>query len=256
MTYLFTVSPDFSPDHLSGWFIFNTWLQRVLETRFHLELFDDFQALHRAIADDRVDLIYSNPHDAATLVREKGFTALVKPRGASDEALIASFSGSEFNRVEDLSPGAKIATADDPTVHLIGMMLLEPAGLSKDNIQLIECGNYVQVAKKLLKGECDAGIFFASAFDELSRPIQDQLRVLVRSDIQVLHHSLMASPRLEQYWETLQEALLAMDGKPKSQEILQSLGFAGWEPVDREETEFMIDLMDTLTYSPAESLDS
>ncbi|HHJ38960.1 MAG: phosphate ABC transporter substrate-binding protein [Methylothermaceae bacteria B42] len=253
MTYMFTVSPDFSPDHLSGWFIFNTWLQRVLETRFHLELFDDFQALHRAIADDKVDLIYSNPYDAATLVREKGFTSLVKPRGGSDEALIASLSDSQFSQVEDLSPGAKIATTDDPDVHLMGMMLLEPAGLSKNNIQLIECGNYVQVAKKLLQGECDAGIFFADAFDELSRPIQRQLKVLVRSDIQVLHHSLMASPTLIDLWETLLGALLAMEITPKTQEILKSLGISGWDPVDREETEFMIDLMDTLTYSPAES---
>ena len=30
MTYNFTISPDFSPDHISGWYIFNTWLQKRL----------------------------------------------------------------------------------------------------------------------------------------------------------------------------------------------------------------------------------
>ena len=44
MSYMFTVSPDFSPDRLSGWYIFNTWMQRQLGVDIHLELYDDFCA--------------------------------------------------------------------------------------------------------------------------------------------------------------------------------------------------------------------
>ena len=84
MPYLFTVSPDFTPDHLSGWFIFNTWLQRALSEAFHLELYDDFLSQREAIQADQIDLIYANPYDAAMLVRDKGFTPLVKPVGHSD----------------------------------------------------------------------------------------------------------------------------------------------------------------------------
>ncbi len=251
MTYTFTVSPDFSPDYLAGWFVFNTWLQKTLGCRFHFELMDDFPALHRAIAEDRIDLIYANPYDAAMLVRAKGFTALAKPKGQADEVVIAVASANVAQAVEDLPPGVKVASTDDPDVHLIGMILLEPAGLHRGNIDFSLVGNYVLVAKKLLQGECDAGIFLAKAFDGLSHPVRTRLRPLVRSDIQVIHHALMASPRLENQIVPLQQALLGLDQDSKGQVLLKQLGFAGWEGVEAEETEFMIDLMDTLTYSPA-----
>jgi phosphonate transport system substrate-binding protein len=251
MTYVFTVSPDFRPDYLAGWFTFNTWLQRTLDCRFHFELLEDFQALHQAIASDRIDLIYANPYDAAMLVRKKGFTALVKPKGEADEVVIAVPSASTAQAVEDLQPGIRIASTDDPDVHLIGMILLEPAGLHRGNIQLEIAGNYVLVAKKLLQAECDAGIFLARAFDELSRPVRCQLRLLVRSDIQVIHHLMMAGPRLADRIAPLTKALLNLGQDAKGQTLLSQLSLAGWEAVEPEETEFMIDLIDTLTYSPA-----
>ncbi|MCX8049330.1 MAG: phosphate/phosphite/phosphonate ABC transporter substrate-binding protein [Methylohalobius sp.] len=251
MTYIFTVSPDFSPEYLSGWFVFNTWLQKALDCRFHLELMEDFQRLHRAIAADKIDLIYANPYDAALLVREKGFTALAKPQGIADEVVIAVAANSMAMAVEDLPPGVRVASTDDPDVHLIGMILLEPAGLHKENVRLEIAGNYVLVAKKLLQGECEVGIFLARAFDELSRPVRSQLKVLVRSDIQVIHHALMAGPRLIDKIDALTSALVKLAQEPKGQALLAQLGFTGWGKVAPEEVEFMIDLMDTLAYSPA-----
>lgn len=251
MTYVFTVSPDFSPDYLAGWFVFNTWLQRTLNCRFHFELLEDFQTFHQVIASDRVDLIYANPYDAAMLVREKGFTALAKPKGGADEVVIAVPSVSTAQVVADLQPGIRITSTDDPDVHLIGMILLEPAGLHRGNISLQIAANYVLAAKKLLQGECDAGIFLARAFDELSRPVRSQLRPLVRSDIQVIHHLMMAGPRLADRIAPLTRALTNLDQDAKGQTLLGQLGLAGWEGVEPEETEFMIDLIDTLTYTPA-----
>jgi phosphonate transport system substrate-binding protein len=252
MSYVFTVSPDFSPDYLAGWFVFNTWLQKTLGCRFHFELMEDFPALHRAIAEDRIDLIYANPYDAAMLVRAKGFTALAKPKGGADEVVLAVASANVAQAVEDLPTGIKVASTDDPGVHLIGMILLEPAGLHRGNTKFSVVGNYVLVAKKLLQGECEVGVFLAKAFDELSHPVRCQLRPLVRSDIQVIHHALMAGPRLAaDQIVLLRQALLELDCDNKGQILLKQLGFGGWERVEPEETEFMIDLMDTLTYSPA-----
>lgn len=61
MTMLFTVSPDFPADRISGWYVFNTWMQRALAAGIHLELYDDFRTQREAIAADKVDLIYANP---------------------------------------------------------------------------------------------------------------------------------------------------------------------------------------------------
>ena len=42
------------------------------------------------------------------------------------------------------------------------------------------------------------------------------------------------------------EVLLEMADNAKGQHVLDGLGFTGWEPIEQEEMEFMIDLMDTL----------
>jgi phosphonate transport system substrate-binding protein len=247
MTYNFTVSPDFGPEHLAGWYVFNTWMQRVLEAGIHLEIYPDFDSQRDAIKTDKVDLIYANPYDASMLVREKGFVPLVKPSGISDEALIAVRADCEIRVVEDLKPGSTVATRDDPDVHLMGMIMLEPADLHADNIRLQLCDSYVLVAKQVLKGECEAGIFFAEAFHELSSVVRNQLRVLVSSQIQVVHHSLMLGPNLAAYRDRLCNALLSMHSDDKGRGVLDTLGFKRWESVDQEEMEFMIDLMDTLS---------
>lgn len=246
MTHQFTVSPDFTPDRLSGWFIFNTWLQKALDMPLHLQLYDDFQSQRAAIRADGVDLIYANPYDAAMLVREKGFRPLVKPARKSDEALIAVGADSPYQRVEDLPAGIRVATTDDPDVHMMGMIMLEPADLDAATVELKTCDSYVLVAKELVKQTSAAGIFLLDAFDGLSSVVRGQLRVLVRSQIQVVHHSLMAGPRLADRHDRLLEALLGMPACEKGQGALQALAFAGWEAVDDEEMEFMIDLMDTL----------
>jgi phosphonate transport system substrate-binding protein len=244
--HIFTVSPDFTPDHLSGWFIFNTWLQRVLSAHFHLELYDDFQSQREAIQRDQVDLIYANPYDAAMLVREKKFRPLARFAEKSDEALIAVRADSPYHTIEDLPPGIRLATTDDPDVHMMGMIMLEPADLNAANIETVQCDSYVLVAKELIKQTSQAGIFLSEAFNDLSKVIRKELRVLVNSQIQVVHHSLMSGPRIAQHHEPLLRELLAMQDCEKGRGVLQALGCAGWQVVDDEEMEFMIDLMDTL----------
>lgn len=246
MSFMFTVSPDFTPDHLSGWYIFNTWLQKQTGEGIHLEMYDSFDSQRKAIKDDMIDLIYANPYDAAMLVREKGFQPLVKAQGVSDEAIIAVNAENKVEDVAHLSAGVKVAYTDDPDVKMMGMIMLEPGDLDADNITPVISDSYVVVAKHVLKGEADAGIFLAEAYDDLSSVIKKQLRVLVRSQISVIHHSLMIGPRLQHKKSEILQHLITMGDDAKGQGVLQSLGFDAWQPVDDEEMEFMIDLMDTL----------
>lgn len=246
MSYMFTVSPDFTPDHLSGWYIFNTWLQKQTGEGIHLEMYDDFNSQRAAIQNDKVDLIYANPFDAATLVREKVFLPLVKAENVADEAIIAVNADNPVQDVEHLYPGVKVAYTDDPDVKMMGMIMLEPGDLDASNITPVISDTYVLVAKHLLKGEADVGIFLAEAYDDLSSVIKKQLRILVRSQISVIHHALMIGPKLQHRREEIQQILLNMNHDEKGQGVLKSLGFSGWRTVDDEAMEFMIDLMDTL----------
>lgn len=248
MTLQLTVSPDFSPDHIAGWYVFNTWLQRQLGVRIHLELYDDFDTQRKAIAADQVDLIYANPYDASMLVREKGFAAVAAPCERPDEAVIAVPAESAVQHVEDLRPGTRVAVTRDPDVNLIGMIMLEPADLKRDSVVLQQANSYVLVAKQLLQGKADCGFFLKEAFDDLSGPIRRQLRPLVTSQISVVRHVLMAGPRMREHLPRLTELLLQMHSgaADSGARVLEALGLKAWESQDQEDTEFMIDLMDTL----------
>lgn len=246
MAYNFTVSPDFGPEHLAGWYVFNTWMQRTLGLGIHLEIYADFKSQREAIENGQVDLIYANPYDASILVREKGFVPLAMPSAKPDEAIIATGVDSGIESIEGIHVGAKVATTNDPDVHMMGMIMLEPADLNAQNVELVACDSYVLVAKRLIKSECQVGIFLAEAFNDLSLMVKSRLRVLVSSEIQLVHHSLMLGPRLISYRQVLTDALMMMPAEEKGLGVLEALGFSQWEPVDQEAMEFMIDLIDTL----------
>jgi phosphonate transport system substrate-binding protein len=234
MRYVMTVSPDFSPDKIAGWYIFNTWLQRQLDIHIHLELYSDFNSQREAFSRGEIDLIYANPFDAAVLVREQGFQAVAVPRGKSDEAVIAVSADSPFHKVEDLPENLHIAATSDPDVNLIAMIMLEPANLSAANTNVVQVDSYILVAKQLLQG------------NGLSKIIKAQLRPLVNSQIHVIQHVFLVGPRLLHMREDLVQIFHLMNDSPKGHGVLQSLGFQGWEIQNQEDTEFMIDLMDTL----------
>ncbi|TCK09416.1 phosphate/phosphite/phosphonate ABC transporter substrate-binding protein [Marinobacterium mangrovicola] len=243
----FTVSPDFAPDHMSGWFYFNTWLQRNLGTDIHLELYDSFDAQREAIKAGQVDLIYANPYDASMLVREMGFKAVARPAGRKDEAVIVVPAQSSAEAVEDLQAGVRLATTDDPDVHTIGMIMLEPADLDASNISQKDYDTYILVAKALLRGEADVGFFLKQGFDELSDLIKNQMRVLVSSQISVVHHALLVGPQMQDRMAELKGLVTQMHNDEKGVGVLESMGIKEFEPMTMEQTEFMIDLIDTLT---------
>jgi phosphonate transport system substrate-binding protein len=245
-SYQMTVSPDFPTKRMSGWFIFNTWLQRALDMHIHLELYQDFDGQRQAIAADQVDIIHANPYDASMLVREKGFVPVVRPAGKSDECIVAVVAGATVEVVEDLRPGCRVASTDDPDVNMVGMIMLEPADLDRGNTQLVRVSSYPLVAKALMRGDADAGFFLAEAFDELSNLVRSQLRPVVRSQVSDISHVLLVGPRLAERRDEVRQVLLGMSDGGKGSEVLAELGFARWESMDREDTEFMIDLMDTL----------
>lgn len=246
MTYTMTVSPDFRPAQIADWYIFNTWFQKQLDLSIHLELFSSFEAQRKAIDEGRIDLIFANPFDASMLVRDKGFVAIAKPENKSDEALIAVAIDSDVQDVTDLQAGIQIAKTDDPEVNMIGMIMLEPADLNTENTSSNVMDSYAIVAKQVMTGESAAGFFLAEAFENFSGLIKKQLKVLVRSQISVISHVFMVSPNAQEHADKLQAALLHMVDDPKTHDVLSGMGFSRWEAQSYEDTEFMIDLMDTL----------
>ncbi len=247
MIYNFSVSPSIMPSSLSGWHLLNTFMQKSLDLPIHFEMYPSFESQREAILSDNIDIIYANPFDASLLAREKGFLPVARPFQQHDEAIIAVSNDSGIHQIEDLQPGCKISSTNAPHVKMIGMIMLEPANLSLENIKYSNENTYVVVAKKLLRKETDAGIFLAESFDKFSRFISQQLTSLVRSDIQLVRHGLMISPKLIEYKKPLTDILLNINQYPLGASILENLEIESWENFSDEDVEFMIDLISTLT---------
>ena len=249
MPYTMTISPDFKPELISGWYIFNTWLQKQINENIHIEMVNDFNELSQAIDNGSIDLIYANPCDIAKLIREKSFTPVAKPVGTQDESIIITRADSPISDIETLQSGVKIAMTDVPDVNTIGMIMLEPADITPSDIETISCSNYITVAKKVISGEADIGFLLADAYNEFSNLVKKQLKPLITSKIHVLHHAFLTGPGFSEKHSKLQDILLSMQDNTTGLDILKNLEIRNWQVMDNDEAEFLIDLIDTLSPS-------
>lgn len=249
MTFNFLVAPDFPPDRFSGWYMFNTLLQRRSSIGIHLLMPADRSEQEQMLAEKEVDLVYANPFDASALVREHGYRAFARPVDCSDEMVIATAADSPLSGVEALKPGASIALTGNTDVKLIGLRLLEPADLTEADIDWQVADSYQAVARQVLSGQVDAGFFLADAFHSFSRLTLSRMKVLVESQLRDITHVLLSHPRIDQHLPILRETVLGIRGEDDAgaAEVLEALGFRqGFEQMEAEDVEFMIDLMDTL----------
>jgi ABC-type phosphate/phosphonate transport system substrate-binding protein len=247
MTLNFLIAPDFAPERFAGWHMLNTALQRRSGLGLHLLTPVDAFEQAQLLLQDKADLVYANPFDAADMIRARGFVPFARPARHYDEMVIASGVGSGLACVEDLKPGCRIALTENRDVKLIGLRLLEPADLTDELIRWQPVDSHQAAARLAIKGDVDAAFFLAEAFASLTRTTRSQLTVLVESDISDISHVLLAHPRVAADLPAIEKALLGVGQAPGDADVLDALGLpGGFAPMTQEEAEFMIDLMDTL----------
>lgn len=246
MKYNMSICPTTPATEMSGWFILNTYLQKKLGIAIHLEVYDDFEAQRAAFNDGYIDFIYANPFDATLLMRELNFKALNKPNQTENEVVIVSKSTENNLILSDLKPGVNIATANDPAINLIGMILLESVDIDSHNSQAIDCNSFIVATKKVLNGEADIAFLPKKVYEKLSPIIKSQLHALISSEISVIHHIFAASEKSQAVHQELTQAICELSEQDAGKNILTTIGIPSFSAMQQEEAEFMIDLMDTL----------
>lgn len=244
--YNMLIAPDFPPERFSGWHMFNTLLQKRADINIHLNMPTSHTEQKDFMDAGNVNVIYANPFDAATLIREQGYRAIARPTGKYDEMVIATAANGDIKALEDVKAGASVAMADNRDVKLIGLRLLEAADLKDADLTWDMTENYQAAARQVIKGEAQMGFFLAEIFHSLSRLTKTQLAVLIESDLAAISHVLLVK---DDFAETaaLTEVLLNFHNDADGKEALTELGIAeGFEAMDEEDAEFMIDLMQTL----------
>ena len=246
MTYNFLIAPDFSPERFAGWHMFNTLLQRQTGAGVHLLTPSSHAEQEALLAEQDIDLIYANPFDAAKLIRKQGYRAIARPIGKSDEMVIASSAKGAIQSLEDIKAGSKVAMANNRDVKLIGLRLLEAVDLEEPDLNFEITETYQAAARQLIQGGADIGFFLAEVFDSLSKLTKSQLTLLIQSDLADICHVILVKDDLERA-DLLESVILSLQDMEEGQNVLKELGMPlGFEAMDEESAEFMIDLMETL----------
>lgn len=246
MTYNFMIAPDFSPERFAGWHLLNTLLQKRSDVHLHLHTPASHAEQEDKLKNGDVALIYANPFDAAAMIREKGYKALVRPKGMTDEMVIAASAKGDVKSLDDLKKGATIAMADNRDVKLIGMRLLEAVDLTEDDVKFDIVETYQAAARAVIQDKADVAFFIADVYKSLSNLTKSQLNVLIESNIATISHVILVKEDFDKA-ESLKEVLLSLDADADGKAVLSELGMnEGFEVMSDEEAEFMIDLMETL----------
>lgn len=245
-THNMLIAPDFSPERFAGWHMFNTLIQKRANLNMHLNIPTSHAEQETVISEGDIQVIYANPFDAATLIREHGYHAVARPIGKSDEMVIAAAANSDINSLDDIKAGATIAMADNRDVKLIGLRLLEAVDIEEADLNWSVTETYQAAARQVIKGEAQAGFFLAEIFHSFSRLTKAQLSVLIESDLADISHVLLIKDGFPDT-DILMDAILNLYSDNDGKEALTELGMPqGFEAMNEEDAEFMIDLMQTL----------
>jgi len=240
------IAPDFSPERFAGWHMFNTLIQKRANLNMHLNIPTSHAEQEAVISEGDIQVIYANPFDAATLIREHGYHAVARPIGKSDEMVIAAAANSDINSLDDIKAGATIAMADNRDVKLIGLRLLEAVDIEEADLNWSVTETYQAAARQVIKGDAQAAFFLAEIFHSFSRLTKAQLSVLIESDLADISHVLLIKDGFPDT-DILMDAILNLHNDDDGKEALAELGMPqGFEAMNEEDAEFMIDLMQTL----------
>lgn len=245
-THNMLIAPDFSPERFAGWHMFNTLIQKRANLNMHLNIPTSHAEQETVISEGDIQVIYANPFDAATLIREHGYHAVARPIGKSDEMVIAAAANSDINSLDDIKAGATIAMANNRDVKLIGLRLLEAVDIEEADLNWSVTETYQAAARQVIKGEAQAAFFLAEIFHSFSRLTKAQLSVLIESDLADISHVLLIKDGFPDT-DILMDAILNLYNDNDGKEALTELGMPqGFEAMNEEDAEFMIDLMQTL----------
>ena len=245
-THNMLIAPDFSPERFAGWHMFNTLIQKRANLNMHLNIPTSHAEQETVISEGDIQVIYANLFDAAILIREHGYHAVARPIGKSDEMVIAAAANSDINSLDDIKAGATIAMADNRDVKLIGLRLLEAVDIEEADLNWSVTETYQAAARQVIKGEAQAAFFLAEIFHSFSRLTKAQLSVLIESDLADISHVLLIKDGFPDT-DILMDAILNLHNDDDGKEALTELGMPqGFEAMNEEDAEFMIDLMQTL----------
>ena len=170
------ITPDFPPEFFANWHMFNTQLQRALDTTIHLQTPAGYREQQELLDSETVALVYANPFDAGSLMRDKGYIPLAKPDLPSDQVLVVANAQSAFATLDDLPADSRVLITANRDMESIGLDVLQGTAITADTVQWLHARTFTELARRLMANEAEAGLFLASSFRSLNASTQGSLK--------------------------------------------------------------------------------
>ena len=220
------IAPDFPPEFFANWHMFNTQLQRALDTAIHLQTPAGYREQQELLDSETVALVYANPFDAGSLMRDKGYIPLAKPDLPSDQVLVVANAQSAFAALGDLPADSRVLITANRDMESIGLGVLQGSAITADSVQWLHARTFTELARRLMANEAEAGLFLASSFRSLNAGTQGSLKILFETEFEDFGHVMLLHPDFADQADKLRAALLNMAQAPVSRMTLEDLGMA------------------------------
>ena len=220
------ITPDFPPEFFANWHMFNTQLQRALDTTIHLQTPAGYREQQELLDSETVALVYANPFDAGSLMRDKGYIPLAKPDLPRDQVLVVANAQSAFAALGDLPADSRVLITANRDMESIGLGVLQGTAITADSVQWLHARTFTELARRLMANEAEIGLFLASSFRSLNAGTQGSLEILFETEFEDFGHVMLLHPDFADQADKLRAALLNMAQSPVSRMTLEDLGMA------------------------------
>lgn len=228
-----------SSQHLSGWYFFNTYLQRTLERAIR------FEPVHGALGAKSTDLaappdlLFAKPFDVCQAMQEASFVPVVRPQASTDEVSIVVRADDARHALADFA-GARVVTASAHSfVYLLGRFLVDESGLDSAASEYLFAGQDIKALQMLLSGEADMLFILSESYQGLSGLTRSATRLLDQSETCFAYHLLCLAPQRAHLHSVLRDILLGMNEDEKGRQILSDMHMSAWIPPAREELDML-----------------
>ncbi len=229
-----------SGHQLSGWYLFNTYLQRKMQRAIH------FEQLHDA-SNKVFHLFFAKPFDACSVMKEKGFVPMVRPISAADEVVILTRVDDE-REIADFKKNIKVVTSDQGSfVYLLGRFLCDESGLNSSDFNYQYAGNEIKALQMLIRKKADVAFILKKTFEGLSSFTRKNVRLIDESVTDFAFHQFCIAPGLLDQKDSIIEILMGMEKDEKGKQILEDIQFNGWLKPEEGEIKMLQMVFDRYT---------
>lgn len=215
---------------LSGWYLLNTYLQRRLEQPIHLEQ----PQLGQDMNEVSVDLLFSKPFDACSLIKNQGFTPLMRPIGDADEVVIL-MRADDPRKLEDITQPEVVTVSQYNFVYILGRSLCDENGLDSKSFNYQYAGNEIKALQTLVKGKADVLYMLKKTYNGLSSFARGATRLVDESTTNFAFHFFCAAPYLSELHQPLVEVFSEMGDSEQGRQVLSDIQIDGWCQPDEGE---------------------